>query len=411
MGERIIVIIKLDNKQCEITPYLSFHDLEVIASKDDEGIIDYKHRVAEIIAFHTGEMFTEEDLYNADQAVLDEYIVACASNDDVLGQYYNGLDIADTNERYIKAIEATSKHYANKIAEAFNESLTPALNQISYKMQLASQNLIKAMGNGLTDKFKQAYQPMLENISSSIKTISQAYIKNYSDIDKTISRIVETYKSAIQNIKIPSISEEYKGRIIESYSVWGSMGWTIPPNADFNMFCTRPNSLEDAYTRIKQYTQQEDLEELFEEIMQCENIKMDDANEAIECFVSSHYKACSLIIFGMIDARLIQSQTESYSSKGKRRSSGVKAAEKLFSKIKESHLNEGVLFSMLLHVNILEAIRVIFKDGDDFKVQPDVINRNFVGHGMLERNVTEEDCILLFLLLYNFTVYINIYDV
>lgn len=109
MGERIIVIIKLDNKQCEITPYLSFHDLEVIASKDDEGIKDYKHRVAEIIAFHTGETFTEEDLYNADQAVLDEYIVACASNDDVLGQYYNGLDIADTNERYIKAIEATSK--------------------------------------------------------------------------------------------------------------------------------------------------------------------------------------------------------------------------------------------------------------------------------------------------------------
>lgn len=69
------MIIKLDNKQCEITPYLSFRDLEVIASKDDEDIKDYKHIVAEIIAFHTGETFTEEDLYNADQAVIDEYTV------------------------------------------------------------------------------------------------------------------------------------------------------------------------------------------------------------------------------------------------------------------------------------------------------------------------------------------------
>ena len=44
----------------------------------------------------------------------------------------------------------------------------------------------------------------------------------------------------------------------------------------------------------------------------------------------------------------------------------------------------------------------IFADGDDFKKQPKIVNRNFIGHGMLTSNVKKRDCIQLFLLYYNF---------
>ena len=40
-------------------------------------------------------------------------------------------------------------------------------------------------------------------------------------------------------------------------------------------------------------------------------------------------------------------------------------------------------------------------NGDDFVKEPDVINRNFVGHGMNRRKVRRKDCIQLFLALYN----------
>ncbi len=39
--------------------------------------------------------------------------------------------------------------------------------------------------------------------------------------------------------------------------------------------------------------------------------------------------------------------------------------------------------------------------GRDFKRQPDIVNRNFIDHGMLHRNVTKRDRIQIFLLYYN----------
>ena len=55
-------------------------------------------------------------------------------------------------------------------------------------------------------------------------------------------------------------------------------------------------------------------------------------------------------------------------------------------------------------------MKTFFDHGNDFKIQPEVINRNFVTHGMLHRNVSRRDCIMLFLLLYNFTEHINSFN-
>ena len=48
-----------------------------------------------------------------------------------------------------------------------------------------------------------------------------------------------------------------------------------------------------------------------------------------------------------------------------------------------------------------------FEHGNDCKEQPMVLNRNFLGHGMLYRKVIRKDCVMLFLLLYNFTMFLN----
>ena len=43
----------------------------------------------------------------------------------------------------------------------------------------------------------------------------------------------------------------------------------------------------------------------------------------------------------------------------------------------------------------------VFEKGNDFRKQPEVLNRNFLDHGMLTRKVTRKDCVQLFLLYYN----------
>ncbi len=89
------------------------------------------------------------------------------------------------------------------------------------------------------------------------------------------------------------------------------------------------------------------------------------------------------------------------------RPSGKQAAINLFGRIESKYITESMLFTVLDQVNILAALETVFEAGKDFKVQPTVINRNFVDHGMLYRNVTRKDCIMLFLLLYNFTEHLN----
>ena len=64
-----------------------------------------------------------------------------------------------------------------------------------------------------------------------------------------------------------------------------------------------------------------------------------------------------------------------------------------------------MLFS---HENIFNCLLAVFADGKDFKIQPEGINRNFLGHGMLTRKVARKDCVQLFLLYYNLMDYLDI---
>ena len=67
----------------------------------------------------------------------------------------------------------------------------------------------------------------------------------------------------------------------------------------------------------------------------------------------------------------------------------------------ENDLSESMLFTAMFYANLFSCLFKMFEDGNDFKKQPQVINRNFLDHGMLTRRVSRKDCIQLFLLYYN----------
>ena len=48
--------------------------------------------------------------------------------------------------------------------------------------------------------------------------------------------MISDIAEVVQQIKIPSISEERKQELIERYQIWGSYGWTINPCRNINVF-------------------------------------------------------------------------------------------------------------------------------------------------------------------------------
>ena len=151
------------------------------------------------------------------------------------------------------------------------------------------------------------------------------------------------------------------------------------------------------------------MEQLFAALLDLPHVKKSDVNEAIFAFRNRQYKSCALILFTLIDARLIRLQRdEDRKGRKKRRDSGKNAAENLFKHIAEEQDIHGKTFMLFSHENIIHCLLTVFADGNDFKEQPDGINRNFLGHGMLTRKVARKDCVQLFLLYYNLLDYIDI---
>ncbi|MBE5968443.1 MAG: hypothetical protein E7255_16065 [Lachnospiraceae bacterium] len=113
----------------------------------------------------------------------------------------------------------------------------------------------------------------------------------------------------------------------------------------------------------------------------------------------------------MIDSKLIRLQRdEDRNPKTKRRYLGKRAADKLQKHIQNEHNIEQRFFLLLVYENLFMYIQKVFEDGEDFKNQPAVINRNFIDHGMLMRSVNRKDCMQLFLLLYNLIEFLDIID-
>jgi len=86
----------------------------------------------------------------------------------------------------------------------------------------------------------------------------------------------------------------------------------------------------------------------------------------------------------------------------KRRDSGAQAANHIKKRIENEHDINKKFFMLLSYTNLFACIAEFFAQGNDFKEQPKIANRNFIDHGMLHKDVRRRDCVQLFFLYYNF---------
>ena len=228
-------------------------------------------------------------------------------------------------------------------------------------------------------------------IADSLNDEMRPVIAHIKFIMDNVQEFRDSFANEIKNILNSEVKEESK----RSWKKWAEYGWTMAPMMPLGYFEKTPANIDEANLWMKTFCNRHAMEMLFEDLRKTD-INKEDLESAIFCYNNKQYKACALILFGIIDAKLIckQGNGETY------RAAGIKATKKLHEKFKngkEKQLN--IIF--LRSINTLRCLEKMFEKGDNFIKEPDIINRNFISHGMNTRSVCKRDCIQIFLLVYN----------
>ena len=400
----------LDKKEnvLKFTPMLSLEDIEIIGGVELSENTDYRGLVAKIISAHSDDNLTENEVLEMGQEVINNYISACIQTDDILLKNYQLQEEVDNNKRFVYAINSTASDYSRKIAESIKNielpDLRPAIEPIK-RLSERLNEIVKPAGKVLA-QLDSITSAIRSSWSENLKDVIDNLTLKLPDYNSVFSNISFNIQTIIKNIDSLYFSDTKKEELIEAYTQWGMLGWTIPPEGPVHLFSSAPSNDQEAYIKIKPYITDDHIYAIVRDLQTMKHVKKTDLVEAINCYKNRQYKACSMVLFSMIDARLIRSQQDSERRNG-RRETGLYAAAKLFSRIETNLITETMVTTLLEHLNIIAALKTIFKGGDDFKEQPEIINRNFVDHGMLHRKVTKKECKMLFLLLYNFTQHLN----
>lgn len=261
--------------------------------------------------------------------------------------------------------------------------------------------------------------PISEEVLESIR-INQEWIQKLAPIaeefmsaQKELNAIMEQLQPALTEfqcafneidqllagVSIPSVSKEEKENLLKSHRQWGEYGWTLHPNAILKFFYHKPIDRTDAYNRMRIFLSEDNTNCVFRSL-QRDLPQSKDLGSAIFCFQNKEYKACSLLIFSMLDSMLIGKQPET-----KWRHPGKGGVDYFKEQTKPS--DEQFMLFVLQWANVIACLETVFASGNNFTNEPETINRNFISHGMSKRSVSETDCQQLFMLLHNFIWFLN----
>lgn len=276
----------------------------------------------------------------------------------------------------------------------FHDSTVGDIRQVLQRMDSALTN----------DRIESIISPMkelLETISAivaqSMKVVLSPVLDEVaSGIQNALSRIRESLKG----YKLASITEERKEQLLQANEQWGTYGWSINPMASIStMFDNAPSSKKEADILALKECSDKNMREVFQLTMEMKRLNKIDYQEAVYDFENKKYKSCALILFSLIDSKMIRLQRKT-TLQGGRRKVGFQAIDKVKDRVDEK-TEKDMIFAILFQQNVLFCLKTMFMNGNDFQTQPEVINRNFLDHGMQTSRVRRKDCVQLFLLYFN----------
>ena len=290
----------------------------------------------------------------------------------------------DTNQKFAKEYDSLAKEYNRYIrfVKAGKEKNNRLKNEIRKSMESVI-DVIETVSKSITE----AMTKNLQIIVDSFKIWSDTYTERFW---KSISNSI---KKIVSSIKIPEIDEQRKQEILDNYKKWGEYGWTCIPDENDFLFSTEVSNKKEADRMAMEYISDEVIIHIFNELEKMKAVKKSDLRELKSCFEARSYKACCMIAFAMLEAKLARLS--------KNRATGMKGIKALRNKV-ENETNVKNTFFFLLHMeNLNYSLSAFFENGNNFVKQPEVINRNFINHGMMHRKVYKRDAIQVILATYN----------
>lgn len=407
--------LHIGDQMVVVTTYASVKDLELIEEKEIESVDfdkESKEIVLQIIRNHVTEKEVDfSNISSISDQELRRFVSEYVKNSDELDVSVS--DIQDQDD-ICKVLVSALREYHRATSEKMKERFEPLMRSVNIANKLAISSIPKTayqvpsfnispqllnisynatrMMESIRAQISLPVLEMSQRLSESIRNMLPDYSSMFASITENLANIAKT-------LTIPELSEEAKERLRASYEAWGKFAWTLPPDAPIRMFRQAPESLKDANESMRKYIGEKSISECFTHMREM-NIRKDDLEEAIADFNDKRYKSCAMILFGLIEGKLIRLQGRSDTW----RKVGDKAAEEFYKKMSAKISDEnGPFFYLLRVINVFSALQVIFANGDNFKKQPQILNRNFVDHGMLHRRVGRRDTVQLFYILYNLT--------
>lgn len=304
-------------------------------------------------------------------------------------------DIENFIDNYVISNESLNVFYINSSLENKYDRFVEAFQLYTDDINLKMKEALKPLSESIAD-FTRNFQSIYKRTVDIMIKLGQTIINIIPDYSSVFAKLSNSIADLANSIKIPSLSDEQKKELQDSYNAWGKYGWTVPPYASLNVFNKKPQSLQEANKYMRQYINASSMKELFIELGRLDNLRKDDLQEAILNFENRRYKSCSMILFALIDGKIIR-----YQDKETNRKVGFYGAKKICNKIESEFSSKNAFFFLLNLINITSALEVTFENAKNFKNQPTVVNRNFILHGMLYGRVRRRDATQLFLLLYN----------
>ncbi len=190
----------------------------------------------------------------------------------------------------------------------------------------------------ISESVTAAYTNMC-NVVSAFAQYSDTWFERIQQSIEVVYQIGNRLSEILQTIYIPELSEERKEQLRVSHETWGKYGWTQPPSAPDTFLDRPPTGRKDANAKALAYCKNSDMEELFSALLDLPHVKKSDVNEAMFAFRNRQYKSCALILFTLIDARLIRLQrNEDRRKKDNYREVGKGAAKGYLSVSKKSKI-------------------------------------------------------------------------
>ena len=376
------IIIKLDNKEYLFSTIMLMRDIDYCSEIDKNDSLSSKDK---LIMLTRSKQFGENILSidNITDRILSTYIHKLIERNDYIKEYF---DRTNFDDEYDKLWNSIKFYFASVLYSALKKFIDENKTQIG----LITQNMAKA----LTD-----FSGYMSKIINSIVN-SQGYRTFVNSLLTSFQKIGESIINYINSLDLPGIDDSRKKELCKIFKEWGKYGWTMCDFVSYKEYFDEPKNILEADQRILKYCTSKEIDAFFDEL-EVKSVRKKDIKEAVKCYKNKYYKASAMIMFSLIDSILIRKNLNDFKKAKKngekvKLQTGVNAILSYKTKVENDSNVEAMIFDLFRKVSLFKALFTFFEDTDNFSKKFNIVNRNYLDHGMTSKPVRKKDCIKLF---------------